>query len=387
MSAALVFFAIAAAWLAYVWIGYPLALALISVLHRFRVAPGENNYPTVSVLIAARNEAKDIGWKLAQTLAWDYPREQLEILVGSDASTDGTDEIIRSQGDRRVRYARNDVRAGKNKTLNQLALMANGELLFFTDANSYIEPNCLKKMVGYFSDPRVGCVTGLEQNSGNKATSNLTMGSNAYLGYEAALDALESKLGSVLVCDGSIYCLRSSLFMRLDPELANDLEHPIRIGTTGMKILYAPEARSFERCSNSPREEFARRRRIAGQGALAMWRLRHELRGLRLWQFISRKFLRWLTLIPLVTILTCSFLLRANPLFGAFFAMQCVFYFICLIGIWMDGKSRFIAVLRLPFVILSANMAVFVGVFDTLSGKTFAIWNIAEHSRGTGASA
>ena len=387
MSAALVLFAIAAAWLAYVWIGYPLALALISVLHRFRVAPGENSYPTVSVLIAARNEAKDIGWKLAQTLAWDYPREQLEILVGSDASTDGTDEIIRSQGDRRVRYARNDVRAGKNKTLNQLALMANGELLFFTDANSYIEPNCLKKMVGYFSDPRVGCVTGLEQNAGNTATSNLTMGSNAYLGYEAALDALESKLGSVLVCDGSIYCLRSSLFMRLDPELANDLEHPIRIGTTGMKILYAPEARSFERCSNSPREEFARRRRIAGQGALAMWRLRHELHGLRLWQFISRKFLRWLTLVPLVTILTCSFLLRANPLFGAFFAMQCAFYFICLIGIWMDGKSRFIAVLRLPFVILSANLAVFIGVFDTLSGKTFAIWNIAEHSRGTGASA
>lgn len=384
MSIVEIVFWLSVMWVAYVWVGYPLLLAAVSLVRRFRAKSADDYCPTVSVLIAARNEEKDIGWKLAQTLAWDYPKERLEILVGSDASTDGTDDAIRSIRDPRVRFVRGAERSGKNRTLNRLARMANGDLLFFTDANTHIEPQCLKKMVRHFADSRVGCVTGLEQNLGGRDTSTITMGSNAYLGYEAAINTLESRLGSVLVCDGSIYCLRSSLFFRLDPDLANDLEHPVRAGAAGATILYEPEARSFERCSSSAREEFSRRRRIAGQGALAMWRLRRELRGLRLWQFLSRKFLRWLTLIPAVMILLSTFLLRRNPWFNALFAAQIVFYLMTLVGVWLNGESRISAVLRLPFVAVLANLAVFMGVFDACCGKTFATWNIAELSRGTG---
>lgn len=384
MSVAEGFFWLGVVWLGYVWIGYPLVLAVVSLVRRMRMLTADDYYPAVSVLIAARNEEKDISWKLAQTLAWDYPKDRLEVLVGSDASTDGTDEAIRSVRNARVRFIRNEERSGKNRTLNRLARMANGDLLFFTDANTCIEPQCLKKMVRHFADTRVGCVTGLEQNLGGRDTSTITMGSNAYLGYEAAVDMLESKLGSVLVCDGSIYCLRSSLFFSLDPDLANDLEHPIRAGAAGASILYEPEARSFERCSSSAREEFARRRRIAAQGALAMWRLRHELSGFRLWQFLSRKCLRWLTLIPVVMILISTFIMRREPWFVELFAAQIAFYLISLLGAWQGGQSRMSAVLRLPFVVVLANVAVFLGVVDACCGKTFATWNIAELSRGTG---
>ena len=371
-------------WVCYVWVGYPLVLAIVSLIHRFRAQTSDDYCPTVSVLIAARNEEKDIGWKLTQTLAWDYPKDRLEVLVGSDASTDGTDDTIRAIQDPRLKFVRNEERSGKNKTLNRLARMANCELLFFTDANTHIEPQCLKKMVRYFADTRVGCVTGLEHNLEGRDTSTITMGSNAYLGYEAAIDMLESMLGSVLVCDGSIYCLRSSLFFGLDPDLANDLEHPVRAGAAGTKILYEPEARSFERCSSSAREEFSRRRRIAGQGALAMWRLRHELSGFRLWQFLSRKCLRWLTLIPVVMILISTFIMRSNPWFVALFTAQIAFYLITLLGAWQNGQSRMSAVLRLPFVVVLAYVAVFLGVVDACCGKTFATWNIAALSRGTG---
>lgn len=384
MSVAEAFFWLGVAWLGYVWIGYPLALAVVSLVRSSRTMTADDYYPTVSVLIAARNEEKDISWKLAQTLAWDYPKDRLEVLVGSDASTDGTDDAIRSVRNPRVRFVRNEERSGKNRTLNRLARMANGDLLFFTDANTHIERQCLKKMVRHFADTRVGCVTGLEHNLGGHDTSTITMGSNAYLGYEAAVDMLESKLGSVLVCDGSIYCLRSSLFFSLDPDLANDLEHPVRAGAAGAAILYEPEARSSERCSSSAREEFARRRRIAGQGALAMWRLRHELSGFRLWQFLSRKCLRWLTLIPVVMILISTFMLRRDPWFVELFAAQIAFYLISLLGAWQGGQSRMNAVLRLPFVVVLANVAVFLGVVDACCGKTFATWNIAELSRGTG---
>jgi cellulose synthase/poly-beta-1,6-N-acetylglucosamine synthase-like glycosyltransferase len=384
MSAVEAIFWLGVVWVGYVWIGYPVILAVVSIGRRFRAVTADDYYPMVSVLIAARNEQRDIGWKLVETLGWDYPEDRLEVLVGSDASSDGTDDAIRSVRDPRLTFVRNEERSGKNRTLNRLARIAKGELLFFTDANTHIEPQCLKKMVRYFADTRVGCVTGLEQNLEGDDTSTITMGSNAYLGYEATVDSLESKLGSVLVCDGSIYCLRRSLFFSLDPDLANDLEHPVRAGAARSTILYEPGARSFERCSSSAREEFTRRRRIAGQGALAMWRLRRELRGFRLWQFVSRKCLRWLTLIPVAMILISTFIMRRNGWFEGLFAAQIAFCLITILGAWQGRQSRISAVLRLPFVAVMANVAVFLGVVDAICGKTFATWNIAELSRGTG---
>jgi len=384
MSVAEGFFWLGVAWLGYVWTGYPLALAIVSLFYRFHAVSVDDYHPSVSVLISARNEERDIAWKLAQTLAWDYPADRLEILVGSDASTDGTDAAIRSIQNSRVTFIRNEERSGKNRTLNRLARMAQGELLFFTDANTHIESGCLKKMVRHFADPRVGCVTGLEQNLDGREASAISVGSNAYLGYEAFVNALENSLGSVLVCDGSIYCLRGSLFSNLDPELANDLEHPVRIGAAGAVVLYEAEARSFELCSSSAKEEFARRRRIAGQGALGLWRLRHKLSGFRLWQFLTRKSLRWLSIVPVLMILIATFILRHNSWFFFVFVIQILFYLIALLGCRQSGQSRVSAIARLPFVITLANIAVFLGVVDACCGKTFATWNIAELSRGTG---
>ena len=371
-----------AVWFGYIWIGYPLALEVLSLTRRFRSITADDYYPTVSVLIAARNEQKDITWKLAQTLAWDYPADRLEVLVGSDASTDGTDEAIRSVRDSRLRFTRNQERVGKNITLNRLARQARGELLFFTDANTHIGPQCLRTMVRHFADSRVGCVTGMECNVTGLESSMITTGSNAYLVYESAIDTLESRLGSVLVCDGSVYCLRRALFTDLDPDLANDLEHPVRVGGAGAAILYEPQARSLERCSSSAREEFNRRRRIAAQGALAMWRLRHELRGLRFWQFVSRKFLRWLTVLPLALALVTSLALWREQFFAAVGSLQITFYALAVVGIWQRGQSKIAGLSRLPFVFLLANMAVFMGVLDACRRKTFATWNIAELSRG-----
>jgi cellulose synthase/poly-beta-1,6-N-acetylglucosamine synthase-like glycosyltransferase len=383
MSAAAGLFWLSVAWLAYVWIGYPVILAVLSRVRRFPSLTADQYYPTVSVLIAARNEEKDIGWKLAQTLSWDYAPGRLEVLVGSDVSTDGTDEIIRSVGDPRVRLTCNQERAGKAATLNRLARLAQGELLFFTDANTHIEPECLKTIVRHFANPKVGCVTGMERNVAGREASTMTAGSNAYLEYESTISSLESGLGSVLVCDGSIYCLRRDLFTELDPELANDLEHPVRIGGAGWSIIYEPQARSWECCTSSETEEFRRRRRIAAQGALAMWRLRHQLRGFRFWQFLSRKFMRWLTVLPLTVALATSFLLRHGQLYSVALGLQIAFYALAIVGMWQHRQSRITGLLRLPFVFLLAHMAVFMGVLDACRRKTFATWNVAELSRGS----
>lgn len=117
-------------WLGYVYVGYPAALWALTRFRTFQPASSDNFLPKVSVLVSARNEQKDIGWKVNETLSWDYPRQQLEMLVASDASDDDTDSILQNVSDVRLKYLRLEPRQGKNQALNRLNERASGDLLF-----------------------------------------------------------------------------------------------------------------------------------------------------------------------------------------------------------------------------------------------------------------
>jgi cellulose synthase/poly-beta-1,6-N-acetylglucosamine synthase-like glycosyltransferase len=375
-------FWLSAAWLLYVFVGYPLVLWIIGHFRRKQYGSSENFELPVSVLISARNEEKDIAWKIKETLEWDYPRDKLEVLVASDASQDGTDEILASIRDPRLRLMRNSQRAGKNRSLNRLAALAHGGLLFFTDANSHIPADCLRKMVRHFADARVGCVTGWEREE-DVNRSGMSAGGGSYLGYESLINSLESALGSVLVCDGSVFCIRRELFATLQPDLANDLELPLHIGSQGYAILYEPAAYSTEKNTSSPQEEFRRRRRICGQGILAVWRLRRKIRGLRAWQFASRKLLRWFALVPMVLALASSLALARQPFFGILLIPQLAFYFAATAGWYLVTRTRFQSrVVALPFYFMLVNLGAIAGFLDACRGRRFSVWEIPNLSRG-----
>jgi cellulose synthase/poly-beta-1,6-N-acetylglucosamine synthase-like glycosyltransferase len=368
-------------WLAYVYVGYPLVLAMVGLIRRVHPVVRDDALPSVSVLLAARNEERDITWKLRQTLDWDYPRERLEVLVASDASTDGTDERVRDFHDPRLRFFRFDDRVGKNTALNELARRATGDLLFFTDANSSIEAGTLRRIVRHFADARVGCVTGEMEEV---AESSIGKGARAYWGYEALVKHLESRIGSVLVCVGSVFAIRRGLFTPLHAATANDLELPLRIGHAGHWLRYEPAARSVEPAAGSPREEFRRRRRICAQGVLGMWRLRHTLRGIRGWQFLSRKFLRWLVLIPMGSILISSaFLAPVHEGFLVLLALQVAFYGLAATG-WLVTRHgrRAARLLSIPFYVVLVGVAGLAGVADACRGRRFHVWEVAALSRG-----
>ncbi|MGB2618402.1 MAG: glycosyltransferase, partial [Candidatus Acidiferrales bacterium] len=161
----------------------------------------------------------------------------LELIIASDASEDRTDEILQSFNDSRLKYVRMDSRVGKNEALNRLARLATGDLLLFTDANTHIGKDCLRGMVRYFADPRVGCVTGTEHTQTEEHELAVSSGTRAYLNYELLIDQLESRVGSVIVCDGSLFVVRRALFHQLQPDLANDLELPLSIGYAGHALL------------------------------------------------------------------------------------------------------------------------------------------------------
>jgi cellulose synthase/poly-beta-1,6-N-acetylglucosamine synthase-like glycosyltransferase len=371
------------AWLAYVYIGYPVLLYFIGLFRPFTPKPSDKYIPKVSVLVSARNEEQNIGWKVEETLNWDYPEDQLEVLVASDASQDGTDVVLSKISSPRFRYLRLDSRKGKGEALNQLRHLAQGELVLFSDANSHIGPACLKTIVRHFADPRVGCVTGTEHTLCEGKSLMMSQGAGAFLDYEGILNTLESRIGSVLVCDGSIFCIRRSLFTVLQPEMANDLELPIRIGAKGLRLLFEPKASSFERAAGSPAEEYHRKRRICAQGLLGCWKLRHELKGLRSWQFLSRKLLRWLGAIPLFVIFLSSLQMASRRFYFVVLVAQLVFYGLAGYGWRLASKNKQGSrLMTLPFYFLLVNAGAFVGVIQTLFGRRFSLWEGPNQSRG-----
>lgn len=370
------------AWLAYVYAGYPLLAALAARFRRVRIQAREDYLPAVSVLIAARNEEKDIGWKIRETLDWDYPAERLEVLVASDASEDGTDAIVRAIKDPRLHFIRMERRGGKVRALNRLAEMARGEIFLLTDANASIPRECLRRLVRHLADPRVGCVTGITANQSQPAGA-VSRGAGVYFRYESLIARWESALGSVLACDGAIHCVRRDLWAPLQPDLANDLELPLRVLHAGCYTLFEPGAYAVERETESLREEYRRRKRIAAQGALAMWRLRHTLRGLRAWQFVSHKLLRWLTPVPLAAVLAASLAQASQPFYAAALAGQAFFYGAAAIALWRAAtKGKAPPVLAIPLYVVLGAAAALAGLIEAARGRSFDIWEIAALSRG-----
>lgn len=382
----LILLGIGVLWLGYVYLGYPCLLWLLGRFYRKPPTPTGNYLPSVSVLISARNEEKDIGWKVRETLAWNYPAERLEILVASDASDDHTDDILRSFADPRLTFIRMQKRGGKGAALNRLASQAKGEVLFFTDVNTHIPPDALGKLTRHFGDERVGCVTGGTDLLQDKGETVVATGGSAFLGYEGVLNRLESRLGSVLVCDGAIFGIRRSVFSPLSADLANDLELPMRIAHAGWRILYEPGARALERDTSSPWESFAQRRRISAQGLLGMWRLRRTLRGLRGWQFVSRKFLRWLTLVPILLILIAALKVAPGQLFIPVVLVEATFFALALAGLVAALMGRRGGrLVSIPFYVLLGSAATFAGVLDACRGRKFAVWETPALSRGPAA--
>ncbi len=156
----------------YVVIGYPiLSIALGKLFLRPRILD-EKYYPTVTLIISAYNEEQDIRQKLANTLNLSYPKDQLDIVVISDASTDATDSIVQEFAGKGVKLHRMEERGGKTVGLNAVVPGVQREIVVFSDANAFYQHDVIEKFVRNFSDPQIGCVTGDSRYVGLKKSSS-----------------------------------------------------------------------------------------------------------------------------------------------------------------------------------------------------------------------
>lgn len=378
MISAEALFWVAVCLLAWTYVGYPATLWLVALV-RPRPTATASVTPSVSVLIAAHNESDCIRQKIDNLLALDYPSESLEILVGVDGSTDATAATAGTAGASNVRVFDYAERRGKAAVLNDLAIQASGEVLVFADARQRFSHHALRALVSHFADPAVGAVGGELVLLDTRANgSEVTHGVSAYWRYEKAIRRLEACIDSTVGVSGAIYALRRDLFAPIPCDLIlDDVLIPMQVVARGKRVVFEPVARAYDRTAPTAAAEFHRKvRTLAGNfqlfaghpWLLVPWRN-------RLWlQTVSHKFCRLLAPIALVMLFVTSAALAANPLYGAMFVAQVVFYAGAALGQRFRDRPRKSLLLNLPYTFCLLNWATVVGLVRWLGNRQSVMW-------------
>jgi cellulose synthase/poly-beta-1,6-N-acetylglucosamine synthase-like glycosyltransferase len=360
--------------LLYIYAGYPLLLQLVVWLRGPRAIRRGAALPRVSLVISAYNEAASIRAKLQNALAIDYPASRFEIAVISDASNDGTDDVVREFAAQGVRLLRQEERRGKTAGLNRFVPQLTGDVVVFSDANAMYAPTAIRMLVRNFADPQVGCVTGEARYLETDSTA-ASLGERTYWNYEILIKRLETSVGSMVGGDGAIYAIRRQLWRSLPEDAINDFLNPLQIVAAGWRGIYEPEAVCYEETAGGARTEYRRRVRIVSRSWRAVFQAPGVLNpfrvGLFTFSLISHKVLRWMTGV-FVTMVGISVLALALRLFRAapFGATLVLTGIATLAASWAPARSATAAAAY--YVVIS--MASIVGIVKGATGRVSGVW-------------
>jgi len=359
-----IIFWVAAALILYVFVGYPVLLWVLQlVFHRKR--PQGEDQPTVSLLIPAHNEAAIIAEKIHNSLALDYPAEQMEIVVASDGSTDSTAKIVHQLAQAsppgRVRFLDFPVNRGKIAVLNDAVPLLDSDIVVFTDASSMLSPEAVRQLVANFADPTVGAVSGVYRVV-NQQQSALGVQEALYWHYETFLKLQEARLGCMLGAHGSLFAIRKHLFPFLPPATINDdFLIPLRVVEQGYRVAYEPSAVAYEQAREM--EGFGRRVRIAAGNVEQLGAIKTLLwppRPMVLFCFLSHKVGRLFVPVAMLAAAAASAALWGHPFYTWLAAAQILFYALAILAAFLPLKPRF---LRLPYYFCMINSALFAWVY------------------------
>jgi cellulose synthase/poly-beta-1,6-N-acetylglucosamine synthase-like glycosyltransferase len=311
-------------------------------------------------------------------LALNYPADLLDVIVVSDASNDRTDEIVKNYGASNVQLLRLEGRHGKTACQNFSVTLAGGDVVVFTDATTVIESNSLIEMVENFADPEVGCVAGslVYQGRGKNLTA---AGGTSYWGYEIALRAGESHLGTLIGVSGCLYGVRKAAYRPIPPNLISDFVIAMRMREQKLRTVLEPRAVCFEETLDESRQELSMRIRVAVRSISALVYERRLLNPfadpLFAWELWSHKLLRYASpYIWVVALLSCA-ALAADPLYKAALIVQLVVLGAGLAGFLLQMNSVSMGILSKPYYFLLTNLASLIATFRYLKGERMVTWN------------
>lgn len=355
---------------------YPLLAMTLAAIVRRHVKKGPFT-PRLTLIIAAYNEERAIRQKLEHTLALDYPKDKLEVIVASDGSADRTDEIVREFAHRGVRLFRTEGRLGKTATLNAAVATATGDILVFSDATGRYNSEALRELASNFNDPTVGCVTGrVAYRYGTDATSK---GFSGYQKIAVAVRMAETRFGSQTSVSGSIHAIRRELYRPADPGFTLDVANAVHTVIGGLRVVYERNAVSLEESRENMGDEFRCRVRISVRvNSMIPYILRQLFGHGRLgyaFQMISHKILRWwLWFLLCASLITNTLLIGQGRVYAVLAVVQLSLYGLGLAGLLVQRlKIRLPLVPTLSFFIMG-NTAMCVGAIKRLVGRRMPTW-------------
>jgi len=367
-------FAISAIVVLYTWVGYPALLALWAALRgdRRRQPDHAKRPPTVTLLIAAYNEEATIGAKLRNCLAQDYPGV-LEVVVGCDGCTDGTEAIVTSFGPpvRLAHYAR---RRGKVAVINDTLPTCRGEIVVLTDAEELFDPQAVAHLVAAFT-PGVGAVSGAVHFRHQDAA--VGTGSRVYWRLEQYTRTQESRVYSMLGAAGCIYAVRRELFRPVPTDsISDDAVIPLDLVARGWRVVHAPAAIAYGERPGDAGREFRRKVRTTAGTWQFLWRQRRLLMpgSPVAVQMFSHYLLRHLCPVFMVTALLSA---AAGAWQSGWLAValvgQLAFYAAAVLG-RCCGKRLGLRGILLPYYLCLAYVADVVGLFNLVTGRQSVAW-------------
>jgi cellulose synthase/poly-beta-1,6-N-acetylglucosamine synthase-like glycosyltransferase len=376
-----IFFWSAVVLLFYTFIGFWALLAVRAYLWPRPFVRGRDT-PSVSLLIAAHDEAGVIAAKLDNALALDYPAERLEIIVASDGSDDATDEIVSAYAPRGVRLLRLP-RQGKNATVAAAAAAASGDIFVFTDADSMLAPDALRHLTSAFADAEVGAAAG---DYRHEARAVETIGDRQYWNYDRELKRLQSLAGSLTAVSGALHAVRRELFVTPPPGVSDDFFISAQVAAARRRVVFVPEAVAVGPAGTAV-EDFHRRARVVARGLRAVWLSRRLLNpvtyGFQAVQLLTHKVLRRLMVLPLlISLLSALALWPTGGLYRAVALAQLALH---------GGAGVSYGLMRLNWPLPRAlrvvlhvevtNLACIVALLNVLIGQRHDMWHTSRVKR------
>lgn len=382
----ILFFYISLFIIAYTYLGYPIMIVFIGQLVKIFRKSDQNKFlvaqdvPHVTIIIAAYNELDYLEEKITNTLSLVYPKEKKSIFIVTDGSTDGSEKFVARYAE--VQMFHQQERYGKVAAINRVLPSVKSDIVLFTDANILLNESALDQIVHHFNDPIVGAVAGEKKVSDGKETGAVAV-EGLYWKYESLVRKADANVHSVAGAAGELLALRTKLLKPI-PEgiICDDLYMSLQVIDQGYRIAYEEKAFGVELYSFSIAKEWKRKIRIAA-GSIQMvkmmdwWRLLYN-RPVPVLQLMNRKLLRWVVvpyLVVLMPVLVAMIDVDGIDIPSLVLLFLCSFFYVWALlgGILIQLKfiPRFF---YLPFYFVWANLAMIVGTWQYLRGRSFTVW-------------
>ena len=341
----------------------------------------QEDVPSVSILIAAYNEQEVIKEKVMSIINSNFSSSKMEIIIGSDCSTDNTNEII-SELAKNHSFLNAKIfteRSGKSAVVNKLVKQAKNEILILTDANIIFSKNTIQSLIRHFKNSKIGLVDSNMVNIGIKK-SGISLQEKTYISSEVKFKHAESKLlGMLMGPFGGCFAIRKSLFIPI-PEnfMVDDFFVCMNILKNGNLAINDLDAVVYEDVSNQISEEFRRKRRISMGNFINLFHFKKLL--LKPFTklgfiFLSHKVIRWFGPILLLLVLASNFILISDSIFYkiAFFS-QLILFISPFIDLLLRKIGIHVLILRFVTHFYSMNLALFMGMIDYLTVNKKGVW-------------